>query len=100
MVRVIEHELLDLVDQTLALGRIEGPGLARVEVVDPRVAEPPPVVRVSRGVALEEEIGVVVVAEEAVDDDLEVLLVTPVREPGRGLERAVLGLDPDTVDNP
>src|SRR5262245_2088978 len=38
-VRVVEDELLDLVDEPLALGRVERARLAREEVVDPRIGE-------------------------------------------------------------
>src|SRR5712691_12365790 len=55
VVRIVEHDLLDLVDEPLALRRIENPRLARVEVVDRGVGESTPVARVSRGVPLEEQ---------------------------------------------
>src|SRR5258705_7624032 len=71
VVRVLEHDLLELVDQLLALGRVEGPGLAGVEVVDARVAEATPVVGVPGSVALEEQVRIVRVVEDAVDDHLE-----------------------------
>src|SRR6266852_5382512 len=43
VVRVFEDDLLDLVDEPLALGRVQDPRLARVEVVDPGVGESTPV---------------------------------------------------------
>src|SRR5206468_7428526 len=95
VVRVFEHDLLDLVDEPLPLGRVEGPRLARKEVVDAGIGEATPVVGVPGGVTLEEQVGVVHIIEYAVDDDLEVPPVAPVREPGRGFEGPVLGLDPD-----
>src|SRR5216684_3031207 len=95
VIRVLENDLLELVDEPLALGRVEGPRLAREEVVDPGIGEATPVVGVPRGVPLEKQIGVVHVVEHAVDDHLEAPRVPPVREPGGGLERPVLGLDPD-----
>src|SRR5712691_7527100 len=95
VVRVIEHDLLDLVDEPFALGRVEDPGLARVEVVDPGVGESTPVVGVPRGVPLEKQIGVVDVVEHAADDQLEAPRIASIREPGRRLQRPVLGLDAD-----
>src|SRR5262245_50568492 len=92
VVGVVEDDLLDLVDQFLAVQWIQCSRLARVEVVDPRIGESTPVARVPRGVPLEEQIGVVDVVEDAADDQLEAPGVPSIREPGRGLERPVLGL--------
>src|SRR5713226_2030608 len=95
VVGIFENDLLDLVDEPLALRRVEDPGLARVEVVDPGVGESTPVIGVARGVALEKQIGVVDVVEHAADDQLEAPRVASIREPGRRLQRPVLGLDAD-----
>src|SRR5438034_1938773 len=54
VVRVFEHDLLELVDELLALGRLERPRLSREEIVDPWIGEAPPGVAVLRGVALED----------------------------------------------
>src|SRR6266849_4455641 len=50
VVRILEHDLLDLVDEPLALGRVEGSRVPCEEIV-------------ARGVALEEQIGIVHVVE-------------------------------------
>src|SRR5262245_7888763 len=95
VLRVLEDDLLDLVHEPLALGGIERSCLTREQIVDSRIGETPPVVGVPGRVALEKQVGVVHVVEDAVDDDLEIPGVPTVREPGRRLERPVLGLDPD-----
>src|SRR5436190_2025122 len=64
-------------------------------VVDPGIGEATPVARVSRGVPLEEQIGIIDVVERAADDELEASRVPSIREPGGRLERPVLGLDAD-----
>jgi hypothetical protein len=93
VVHVAEHDLLDLADELLALRGIQSPRLAREQIVDPRVGESAPVVGVARGVPLEELIGVIHEIEGRIDDQLEVMGVAAVGEPGRRLERPVLGLD-------
>src|SRR5713101_9600900 len=64
VVRILEHDLLHLVDEPLPLGRVEG---SRV----------PCEVIVARGVALEEQVGIVHVVEGSADDRLEVPLPPP-----------------------
>src|SRR5439155_6626943 len=81
VVRVLEDDLLHLVHDPPALGRVQGSRLTREEVVDPGIGEAPPVVGVPRGVPLEKQIGVVHVVEDPVDDHLEASRVPPIREP-------------------
>src|SRR6266849_567659 len=68
VVRILEHDLLDLVDEPLALGRVEGSRVPCEEIV-------------ARGVALEEQVGIVHVVEGFADDRLEVPRVGSIREP-------------------
>src|SRR6266852_1461910 len=72
IVRILEHDLLDLVDEPLALGRVEGSRLPCEEIVDPGIGEPSPVARVAR-VALEEQVGIVHVVEGSADERLRLL---------------------------
>src|SRR5438876_3139012 len=95
VVRVLHHELLELDDHLLALGGVEGPRLSREQVVDPGVGEAAPVLVAPGDLPAEELSGVVHELDGRRDDQLEVPRVLPVREPGRRLEGAVLGLDPD-----
>jgi len=55
---------------------------------------------VARRVPLEELVGVVHEVGTGVDDQLEVAGVPAIREPGRRLERPVLGLDADLGATP
>src|SRR5262245_10171721 len=48
VVDVLEDEALQLIDQLLALRRIEGSRLSREQVVDPRIREASPVLRALR----------------------------------------------------
>src|SRR5262245_23663134 len=95
VIGVVEDDLLDLVDQLLAVQWIQRSRLASVEIVDPRVGEPTPVARVPGGIPLEKQVRVVDVVEDTADDQLEAPGVASIREPGRGLEWPVLGLDAD-----
>src|SRR4029453_11939842 len=65
------------------------------QVVDRRIAVAAPVLRVARRVAPQEQIGVVAGLDGRADDQLEAPGIPPIREPGRGLERPVIGLDTD-----
>src|SRR5262245_22662102 len=95
VVRVAEHDPLDLVDRFLALGSIERSRLTREQIVDPRIGEAAPVVAVALGVPLEELVGIVHEVERRRDDQLEAAGVASVREPRRGFERPVLDFDAD-----
>src|SRR5207253_4222611 len=95
VVRVLENDLLELVYQLFPLGGIERPRLPREQVVDCGIAVPAPVLRVPRGGAPQEQIGVVTGLDVRADDQLEVPGVPSIREPGRRLERPVVDLDPD-----
>src|SRR6267142_4573382 len=95
VVRVFEHGLLELEDRLLPLGGVERARLPREQVVDARIGEPAPVLRIAGRVPSEEEVGVVAGLDRRADDQFEVAAVPPIREPGSGLERPMLGLDAD-----
>src|SRR5262245_10363931 len=95
VVRVFEHGLLELEDDLAPLGRIERPRLAREQIVDARVAEAAPVLRIPGGIAPQEDVGVVTGLDGRRDDQLEVSGVPAVVEPCGGFLRPLLNLNPD-----
>src|SRR5919201_2601999 len=59
VVRVLQHDLLELDDHLLPLGWVEGSRLSRKQIIDPGIGEAAPVLGAPRDISPEELIGVV-----------------------------------------
>ena len=93
---LLERELLELAHQAAALRLVEGAGLGQVEIVELAVVELVGGCRPAVGREKLDEAGggIVAVVGVGVDDDVERLRREGI-DPGRRLQRLVLGLDPD-----